>query len=51
VIATPTDGQVVHQGLDASGMKKAFHVRPDLIGTVAQFDGDEFVIDFSRNSQ
>lgn len=51
VIATPTDGQVVHQGLDASCIKKTFHVRPDLIGMVAEFDGDEFVIDFSRNSQ
>lgn len=24
------------------------HVRPDLIGTVAEFDGDHFIVDFTR---
>jgi hypothetical protein len=24
------------------------HVRPDLVGTVVQFDGDHFIVDFTR---
>jgi hypothetical protein len=27
------------------------HVRPDLIGTVVKFDGDHFIIDFTRREE
>jgi hypothetical protein len=27
---------------------RSFHVRPDLIGKVVKFDGDHFIIDFTR---
>jgi hypothetical protein len=27
------------------------HVRPDLIGTVVEFDGDHFIVDFKRLEQ
>ncbi len=27
---------------------RSFHVRPDLIGKVVSFDGDHFIIDFTR---
>jgi hypothetical protein len=30
------------------GGSRSFHVRPDLIGKVVSFDGDHFVIDFTR---
>ena len=28
---------------------RGYHVRPDLIGKVTEFDGDHFVIDFTRS--
>jgi hypothetical protein len=27
------------------------HVRPDFIGTVVEFDGDHFVVDFTRGEE
>ena len=30
------------------GSSRAYHVRPDLIGKVVKFDGDHFMIDFTR---
>jgi hypothetical protein len=27
---------------------RSFHVRPDLIGKVVKFDGDHFIVDFTR---
>ncbi len=27
---------------------RTFHVRPDLIGKVVSFDGDHFIVDFTR---
>jgi len=27
---------------------RAFHVRPDLVGKLVEFDGDHFIIDFTR---
>jgi hypothetical protein len=35
-------------GDDKSGTARSFHVRPDLIGKVVKFDGDHFIIDFTR---
>jgi hypothetical protein len=28
--------------------KRTCHVRPDLVGTVVEFDGDHFIVDFKR---
>lgn len=30
------------------GASRGYHVRPDLIGRVVQFDGDHFMVDFTR---
>lgn len=48
VIATASNRGVVDAGLDASTTSKTFHIRPDLVGKIVRFDGDEFVIDFAR---
>ena len=29
-------------------VSRSFHVRPDLVGKVVEFDGDHFIIDFAR---
>lgn len=31
-----------------AGKSPGFHVRPDLIGKVVKFDGDHYIIDFTR---
>jgi hypothetical protein len=33
------------------GAARGYHVRPDLIGRVVQFDGDHFQVDFTRPEQ
>jgi hypothetical protein len=33
------------------GASRGYHVRPDLIGKVVKFDGDYFIIDFTRLEQ
>jgi hypothetical protein len=33
------------------GASRSYHVRPDLIGKVVQFDGDHFMVDFTRPEQ
>lgn len=30
---------------------RSYHVRPDLIGKVVEFDGDHFIVDFTRQEQ
>jgi hypothetical protein len=30
---------------------RTVHVRPDLIGTVVEFDGDHFIVDFKRREE
>ena len=35
----------------AEGKTSGFHVRPDLIGKVVKFDGDHFIIDFTRREE
>ena len=34
-----------------SKVSKSFHVRPDLIGKVVKFDGDHYIIDFTRQQE
>jgi len=41
-MVTPVAGE--RSGSSSGG----FHVRPDLIGKVVKFDGDHFIIDFTR---
>ena len=33
------------------GASRGYHVRPDLIGKVVRFDGDHFMVDFTRPEQ
>ena len=30
---------------------RSFHVRPDLVGKVVKFDGDHFIVDFTRSQE
>ena len=30
---------------------RSFHIRPDLIGKIVEFDGDRFIIDFKRREE
>jgi hypothetical protein len=39
---------VVTSAVDEKNRTRSFHVRSDLIGTVVKFDGDHFIIDFTR---
>lgn len=41
---------VVMSPTDATKVKSpaGFHARPDLIGKVVKFDGDHFIVDFTR---
>jgi hypothetical protein len=48
VVATTTDIQAVESGHDGSKVRKTFHVREDLVGRVASFDGDNYVVEFRR---
>ncbi|MBL8279058.1 MAG: hypothetical protein JNL93_20350 [Pelomonas sp.] len=48
VVATTTETEFVDQGNDASKVKKTFHVREDVVGRVAFFDGDHYIIEFRR---
>jgi len=34
-----------------SGASRGYHVRPDLVGKVVQFDGDHFIVDFTRQEE
>jgi len=46
--AKTEDTNTVDCGHDASKVKKVFAVRPELVGHIVEFDGDSFIIDFSR---
>ena len=48
VVATTADVQAVESGHDGSKVKKTFHVREDVVGRVASFDGDHYVAEFRR---
>jgi hypothetical protein len=32
-------------------VSRSFHVRPDLVGKIVKFDGDHYIIDFTRLSE
>lgn len=46
VIVRAEDPEAVDRGVDASTVKKSFAVRPELVGRVSKYDGDQFVIEF-----
>ncbi len=50
IIASTEETDIVDNGHDASQVKKKFHVRPELIGEIISFDGDNFVIDFFKKT-
>jgi hypothetical protein len=48
VVATPGDESSLASGRSASSSKNRFHAKPDLLGELVSFDGNEYVIDFKR---
>lgn len=48
VVAYSSDPDGVNRGEDASKFTNRFAVRPEMIGKVVHFDGDEFHIAFER---
>jgi hypothetical protein len=48
VIAHPENDKDIAGVWDASKVTKRFSVRPDLEGRVVEFDGDKFVIEYSK---
>lgn len=48
VIATTDQPEVVERGEDASSIRKTFHIKEDVVGKVALFDGDNLVLEFRR---
>jgi hypothetical protein len=40
---------VVITMVDEKSRSRGFHVRSDLVGSVVKFDGDHFIIDFTRH--
>jgi len=48
VVATTTDTASVDAGRDASKISKKFHIREDVVGKLSEYDGDNYVIDFTK---
>ena len=49
VVATAKDSELVEAVSDASKIEKTFHVRTDMVGKLTEFDGDNFVIEFTKS--
>ena len=49
VIAKTDKPALVDSGEDASQAQNTFGVREDLVGRIGSFDGDEFVIEFTKD--
>ena len=47
VVATANEPAELERVSDASTIKKSFHIRPDWVGRVTSFDGDNFDIEIS----
>lgn len=50
VVATTSQTEAVDHGYNASKVKKTFHIREEFVGRVLSFDGDNYVIEFRRES-
>ena len=48
VIATAQQPEAVDRGEDASSIHKTFHIKENVVGKVALFDGNNFVIEFRK---
>lgn len=48
IVATTDQPDVVDRGEAADKISKTFHVKPEVVGTVTLFDGDNFLIDFRK---
>ena len=48
VVATALNTLPIDKGWDASLISKTFHIKPEVVGRLVAFDGDEFIIDFRR---
>jgi hypothetical protein len=48
IVATTDEPDVVDRGEAADKIKKTFHIKPEVIGKVTLFDGDNFQIEFRR---
>jgi hypothetical protein len=51
VLATTDNTQLVESGGDASKGRNTFVAKPEWVGNVSSFDGDQFRIDFYRQTQ
>lgn len=49
VVTTAQNTLAINQGWDASKITKTFHIKPDIIGQLTFFDGDQFTIDYRSN--
>ncbi|MEC9411353.1 MAG: hypothetical protein VX829_01600 [Pseudomonadota bacterium] len=52
IIAVPKNGdeiKKVESGIDGSKIKKDFFVRPEVMGQIIEFDGENFVIEFQKS--
>jgi len=48
VVATAEDPTVIDRGETATGMRNTFHPKPEVVGKVVLFDGENFAIEFRR---
>jgi hypothetical protein len=48
VVATAEDPTVIDRGETATGMKNTFHPKPEVVGKVVLFDGENFAIEFRK---
>lgn len=49
--ALPVRMIVTSRTNDKGTRSRTCHVRPDLVGTVVEFDGDHFIVDFKRHAE
>ncbi|MBB3009994.1 hypothetical protein [Cupriavidus alkaliphilus] len=50
IVVNTSDTKHVQDGRDASKIQKSFNPREDLVGVVAEIDGDRYVFRFSRTT-
>jgi|SRR5688572_19433026 len=48
VVATTDQPDVIDRGDQARDIRKTFHVKPELVGKVTLFDGDNFSVEFRK---
>jgi len=48
VVATALNTIPIDKGWDASLISKTFHIKPEVVGKLTEFDGNAFIIDFRR---